>query len=115
MEMDKYLFFSFQDIIIAPDQVSAAIIQACRRNPAMGIQALCQIDDQVLVVLTPDNFAAVPAELYWLDISEQPFDDLVPLLQERWQSGFSAIGTVADCLPPRKRFLLFQRRLAEMS
>ncbi|NLF93224.1 MAG: hypothetical protein GX564_04990 [Oligosphaeraceae bacterium] len=114
MEMDKYLSFHFQDLIVEPDQVSAAIMQACRRNPAMGIQSLCQIDDQVLVILTPGNYAAVPAELHWLDISEQPFNDLVPLLQERWQSGFSAIGTVADCLPPRKRFLLVQRPLAEM-
>ncbi len=113
MEPDKYLSFHFYDIIIEPENVVAAIIQACRRSQAMRIQALCQIDDDFLVVLTACEFSAVPDELFWLDISEQQFRDLVPLLQERWQSGFSAIGVVTDQEQPRRSFMLLQRTVSK--
>ncbi len=115
IEPDKYLSFHFQDIIIEPENVNAAIIQSCRRNPTMGIRSVGQVGNDVLVVLSPTEFATIPAELYWLDISALSYRDLVPLLQERWQSGFTPLGTISDETPPGKRFLLLQRCLAEMS
>jgi hypothetical protein len=111
MESDRYLFIHLDDLIIHPEDTADMILHACRRGIPFQVQALCQYDEELLVVLTQCTTDEVPDDVRWLDISNISFRVLDTVLQERWKSGYEPIGSVTSTkgYDPLKRFLLVQR------
>ncbi len=111
MESDRYLFIHLDDLIIQLEDTSAMILHACRRGTPFRVQALCQYDEELLVILSHCSCAEVPEDVRWLDISDIPFRDLNALLLERWKAGYEPVGCVTGTAEydPVKRFLLVQR------
>ncbi len=111
MESDRYLFIHLDDLIIQPEETAAMIMRACKRSTPFQVQALCQHDDELLLVLSECPSNKVPDDVRWLDVSEIPFRDLAALLVERWQAGYEPVGSITSSseYDPRKRFLLVQR------
>ena len=111
MESDRYLFIHLDDLIVHPEDITDMILHACKRGSSFRVQALCQYDEELLVILTQCTPNEVPDDVRWLDISDVSFRTLDALLLERWKAGYEPIGTVTSTkeYDPLKRFLLVQR------
>ncbi|OGV62468.1 MAG: hypothetical protein A3K19_33465 [Lentisphaerae bacterium RIFOXYB12_FULL_65_16] len=93
--MQKILTFSLDDVAFDPAQVAQTLAEACdNRKQKSVVRGFFQIDEVVYAVLH-ERKPSQPAELYTLvPIEDTSSQSMVSMLEQRWEAGFDALGTV---------------------
>ncbi len=97
--MNRILKVNIREILIDAGDVSRMLSQACARKNRMKITGVCQVDEQLLFCLEPDDFGEA------LNYVLAPFpssneDEMTGEIENRFHAGFSTLGDF--CIGTRK-------------
>ena len=106
---NRIIIISVNDIIVDPEGQSLMITDACKREISMDVAGVCQIGDNIIVVLEEspgkNNFEYVIAPFASCNI-----DEIITEIRSRYFSGFSLVGSFDIKL---EKWALFKRQDGE--
>ena len=90
--MNKILQICIDDIIIDPAAQSEMITDSCSRaTSAMKVTGVCQVGDNILLAMEPDEDGE-PLKYILAPFNSENIDEIVAEISTRYFSGFSLIG-----------------------
>ena len=89
--MNKILKISIDSIIINPAEQSDMITDACNHKTKMNATGLCQVGDNILITLEPEE---EEREMVYVlsPFSSNNIDEIISEISSRYFAGFSLVG-----------------------
>ena len=93
--MQKLIAYSIDDIAYDARAISDALSKACTTHTQhYTVRGVCQVGRTVYFVLVPLAGSGKLEDYIMVDVPDLSDDGFTSMLAERWDNGFSTIGTI---------------------
>jgi len=90
---DQYLLFHENDLLLDAQSVAQAVLARCRQTPGLLPAAVCQAQDELVVILTQRDGLEIE-DLRWQEQEQLNMTTLLDILHVRWQADYEPVGNV---------------------